>query len=314
MDRFKQLEAFVMAVECGSLAKAARNVGITPAMLGRHVDALEQRLGVKLLRRTTRQLLVTEEGSVYVEQCRRTLDELEAAEELLRAGRHRAVGHLRLTAPAGFGRRHVAPHAPAFLAQHPQVSLSCDLTDRVVDLEREGFDLGIRIGSTLDQDLVAVRLARNRRVVCAAPAYLARRGRPTLLEELAQHECLVITPPSGHGAMWSFQSRGRPVQVAVHGKLDCNDGELLHRWACEGLGLAWRSTWEIEGELARGELVTVLDDHALPDYDIRAFYPQQRYVPARVRFFVEHLRQVYAAPDYWTLSATPSAAPGPRPG
>jgi len=309
MDRFKQLEAFVSAVECGSLAKAARSIGITPAMLGRHVDGLEQRLGVKLLRRTTRQLVVTEEGAVYVEQCRRTLGELEAAEELLRSGRHMAVGHLRLTAPAGFGRRHVAPHAPAFLGQHPQVTLSCDLTDRVVDLEREGFDLGIRIGSTLDQDLVAVRLARNRRVVCAAPSYLARRGRPATLDDLAQHECLVITPPPGQAAAWSFQARDRPVQVAVRGKLDCNDGELLHRWACEGLGLAWRSTWEIEAELARGELVTVLDEYALADYDIRAFYPQQRYVPARVRFFIEHLRQVYAAPDYWTQSgAAPLAA------
>jgi DNA-binding transcriptional LysR family regulator len=300
MDRFKQLEAFVSAVESGSLAKAARSVGITPAMLGRHVDALERRLGVKLLRRTTRQLVVTEEGAVFVEQCKRTLGELETAEELLRSGRHTAVGHLRLTAPAGFGRRHVAPHAPAFLASHPQVSMSCDLTDRVVDLEREGFDLGIRIGSTLEQDLVAVRLARNRRVVCAAPAYLARRGRPATLEDLAHHECLVITPPPGQPARWSFQQREHPVQVAVRGTLDCNDGELLHRWACEGLGLAWRSTWEIQAEVARGELVTVLDEYALPDYDIRAFFPQQRYVPARVRFFVEHLKQVYAQPGYWT--------------
>jgi DNA-binding transcriptional LysR family regulator len=300
MDRFKQLEAFVCAVESGSLAKAARSVGITPAMLGRHVDALERRLGVKLLRRTTRQLVVTEEGAVFVEQCKRTLGELETAEELLRSGRHTAVGHLRLTAPAGFGRRHVAPHAPAFLASHPQVTMSCDLTDRVVDLEREGFDLGIRIGSTLEQDLVAVRLARNRRVVCAAPAYLARRGRPATLEDLAHHECLVITPGPGQPARWSFQQRERPLQVTVRGTIDCNDGELLHRWACEGLGLAWRSTWEIQAEVARGELVTVLDEYALPDYDIRAFHPQQRYVPARVRFFIEHLKQVYAPPGYWT--------------
>jgi DNA-binding transcriptional LysR family regulator len=300
MDRYKQLEAFVCAVESGSLAKAARTIGITPAMLGRHVDALERRLGVKLLRRTTRQLVVTEEGAVFVEQCRRTLDELETAEELVRSGRHSAVGHLRLTAPAGFGRRHVAPHAPSFLAMHPQVSMSCDLTDRVVELEREGFDLGIRIGSALDPDLVAVRLARNRRVVCAAPDYLKRHGRPRTLEELAHHECLVITPGAGQTAKWSFQSRDRPLQVAVRGRLDCNDGELLHRWVCEGLGLAWRSTWEIEAALARGQLITVLDEFALADYDIRAFYPQQRYVPARVRFFVEHLRQVYAATDYWT--------------
>ncbi len=257
-------------------------------------------MGVKLLRRTTRQLLVTEEGAVFVDQCKRALGELKAAEDLVRSGRHTAIGHLRLTAPAGFGRRHVAPHAPAFLALHPQVTMSCDLTDRVVSLEREGFDLGIRIGSTLDPNLVAIRLARNRRVVCAAPAYLERHGTPKNLEDLSRHECLVITPSTGQSAHWSFQCQDRAVQVTVHGKLDCNDGELLHRWACEGLGLAWRSTWEIEAELARGELVTVLDDFALPDYDIRAFYPQQTYLPARVRLFVEHLRRIYASANYWT--------------
>jgi DNA-binding transcriptional LysR family regulator len=255
---------------------------------------------VKLLRRTTRQLSVTEEGAAFVEQCKRTLAELKTAEELVRSGRHTAIGHLRLTAPAGFGRRHVAPHAPAFLAKHPQVTLSCDLNDRVISVEREGFDLAIRIGGTPDPHLVGVRLARNRRVVCASPRYLKRRGRPAEVEDLAHHECLAITPPAGQVAHWAFQVRGRPVQVAVQGRLDCNDGELLHRWACEGLGLAWRSTWEIEAELASGQLQTVLDDFALPDYDIFAFYPHQKYVPARVHFFVEYLRQIYTARDYWT--------------
>jgi DNA-binding transcriptional LysR family regulator len=300
MDRLKQMEAFVGAVDAGSLARAARSIGITPAMLGRRVDALERRLGVKLLHRTTRHLALTEEGAVFVEQCKRTLAEINGAEDLISAGRHTAVGHLRLTAPAGFGRRHVAPHAPRFLATHPQVDVSFDLTDRVVDLVREGFDLGIRIGGVIDPDLVEVRLARNRRVVCAAPAYLERHGTPRTLEDLARHQCLVITPNPGQFAAWSFLHRGKAVNVRVHGKLDCNDGELLHRWAHEGLGLAWRSTWEIQAELARGELVTVLDDYALPDYDIRAVYSRQVHVPAKVRFFVDHLKQVYAARDYWT--------------
>ncbi len=294
------MEAFVAAVEAGSLAQAARGIGVTPAMLGRRVDALERRLGVKLLHRTTRHLTVTEEGAVYVEQCKRTLAEINGAEDLIRSGRHTAAGHLRLTAPAGFGRRHVAPHAPSFLAAHPQVDVTFNLTDRVVDLVREGFDLGIRIGGVLDPELVAVRLARNRRVVCAAPIYLERHGTPRSLEELSRHQCLVITPSSGRAAIWSFAHKNRAVDVRVRGKLDCNDGELLHRWACEGLGLAWRSTWEIQGELARGDLVTVLDEFALPDYDIRAVYARPVHVPAKVRFFVEHLRQIYSARDYWT--------------
>jgi len=300
MDRLKQMEAFVGAVEGGSLAKAARAIGITPAMLGRHVDALERRLGVKLLHRTTRHLAVTEEGAVFVEQCKRTLGEIELAENMISSGRHAAVGHLRLTAPAGFGRRHVAPHAPDFLRAHPQVQVSCNLTDRVVDLVREGFDLGVRIGGTTDPDLVGVHLAHNRRVVCAAPAYLERHGTPGALEDLARHACLMITPNPGQVASWSFLQKDRSVNVRVQGKLDCNDGELLHRWAREGLGLAWRSTWEIQAELARGELVTVLDEFALPDYDIRAVYPRQAYVPAKVRFYVEYLKSVYAIPGYWT--------------
>jgi DNA-binding transcriptional LysR family regulator len=310
------MEAFVCAVESGSLAQAARTIGITPAMLGRRVDALERRLGVKLLHRTTRHLGVTEEGAVFVEQCKRTLGEIETAEDLMRAGRHTAFGHLRLTAPAGFGRRHVAPHAPAFLAMHPEVQVSLDLTDRVVDLAREGFDLGIRIGGSLEPEMVSLRLARNQRVVCASPAYLAQHGTPRTLDDLGGHQCLVITPGSGRAAVWSFRAGERSgeraserqrdragerhVNVRVQGSLDCNDGELLHRWAREGLGLAWRSTWEIQAELARGELVTVLDDYALPDYDILAVFPRQTHVPAKVRFFVEHLKQLYAAPDYWT--------------
>jgi DNA-binding transcriptional LysR family regulator len=299
MDRLKQMEAFVCAVDSGSLAKAARTIGITPAMLGRRVDALEKRLGTKLLHRTTRHLAVTEEGAVFVEQCKRTLGEIDVAEDLIRAGRHTAVGQLRVTAPAGFGRRHVAPHAPAFLAQHPQLQLSLDLSDRVVDLAREGFDLGVRIGSALEPDLVAVRLARNRRVVCAAPRYLEQHGVPRTLDDLGRHQCLVITPVAGQPRTWSFQNKDRAVSVHVQGRLDCNDGELLHRWAIEGLGLAWRSTWEIEAQLARGDLVTVLDEYALPDYDIRVAYPRQSHVPARVRFFIDYLRQVYATREYW---------------
>jgi DNA-binding transcriptional LysR family regulator len=300
MDRLKQMEAFVGAVEAGSLARAARAIGITPAMLGRRVDALEERLGVKLLHRTTRHLAVTDEGAAFVEQCRRALAEIDVAEDLVRTGRSMAVGHLRVTAPAGFGRRHVAPHAPGFISENPQVQISFNLTDRVVDLVREGFDLGIRIGSVLDPDLVAVRLARNRRVVCASPDYLLRAGTPQTLEDLAQHQCLVITPSAGQSGVWTFLIRDRAVNVRVSGRLDCNDGELLHRWAREGIGLAWRSTWEIESELARGDLVTVLDEFALPDYDIRAVYPRQSHVAAKVRFFIEHLRRLYGAKDYWT--------------
>jgi DNA-binding transcriptional LysR family regulator len=314
MDKLKQMEAFVTAVDAGSLAKAALALGVTPAMLGRHVDALERRLGVKLLHRSTRHLGLTEQGSVFLEQCRTLLADLAAAEDLMSAGRHLATGHLRVTAPAGFGRRHVAPHAPTFLMAHAQVQISFDLTDRVVDLVRESYDMGIRIGAVLDPNLVAVRLARNHRVVCASPAYLARHGVPRTLADLERHNCLAFNPQGGQLGGWVFQERGKLKTVRVRGNLDCNDGELLQRWAVEGLGLAWRSTWEIQAQLARGDLVTVLDKYALADYDIRAVYPQQRHLPARVRFFIEHLKQVYAAPGYWTADGSGRGAPDNRTG
>jgi len=300
MDKVKQMWAFVDAVDKGSLARAALGQGITPVMLGRRIDALERRLGVKLLHRTTRHLTLTESGSLFLEHCRKLLADIEVAETIVSEVRNQASGHLIVSAPAAFGRLHVAPHAPAFLAANPKVQISFNLTDHVVDLVREGYELGIRIGGVLDPSFVAVRLASNRRVVCGTPDYFARCGVPRTLDELAQHNCLAFNLQGGQQRGWYFQVDGKPVTVKVNGNLDCNDGELLHRWASEGLGLAWRSTWEIQAQLAAGELITVLDEYALPDYDIMAVYMQQRHLPARVRSFIDTLKEVYAAPGYWT--------------
>ncbi|PYD87504.1 LysR family transcriptional regulator [Pseudomonas syringae pv. pisi] len=303
MDKVKQMWAFVDAVDKGSLARAALGQNITPVMLGRRIDALERRLGVKLLHRTTRHLTLTESGSVFLEHCRRLLADIDLAETIVSEGRDQASGHLIVSAPAAFGRLHVAPHAPAYLAANPNVQISFNLTDHVVDLVREGYELGIRIGGVLDPSFVAVRLATNRRVVCGTPDYFARCGVPRTLEELAQHNCLAFNLQGGQQRGWYFQKEGKPVTIKVNGNLDCNDGELLHRWASEGLGLAWRSTWEIQAQLAAGELVTVLDEFALPDYDIMAVYMQQRHLPARVRSFIDTLKTVYAQPGYWTRPA-----------
>jgi DNA-binding transcriptional LysR family regulator len=302
MDKLKQIEAFVDVIEKGSMARAALEQGITPVVLGRRIDALEKRLGVKLMHRTTRHLTLTEQGTVFLDHGRKLLDELDRAEQEVSEGRHKATGHLVVSTPAAFGRKHVAPHAPAFLKANPDVQISFNLTDRVVDLVREGYDLGIRIGGAIDPNFVAVKLASNRRVVCGTPDYLERNGIPRSLDDLEHHNCLAFNLQGGQQRGWFFQQHGKPVTIRVDGNLDCNDGELLHRWACEGLGLAWRSTWEIQSELASGELITVLDDYALPVYDIVAVYPQQRHLPAKIRFFIDWLKAVYARPGYWTQS------------
>lgn len=299
MDKLKQIEAFVDAVEKGSLARAALEQDITPVMLGRRIDALEKRLGVKLLHRTTRHLTLTEEGMVFLDHCRKLLSDLDSAEEMISEGRHKATGHLIVSAPAAFGRIHVAPHAPAFIAANPEVRISFNLTDHVVDLVREGYDLSIRIGGVIDPNFVAIKLASNKRVVCGTPDYFKRHGIPKTLEELARHNCLAFNLQGGQQRGWYFQKNGKAVTVKANGNLDCNDGELLHRWACEGLGLAWRSTWEIESQLASGALITVLDKFALPDYDIMAVYPKPKHLPAKVRFFIDALKGIYARPGYW---------------
>jgi len=299
MDKLKQIEAFVAAVDTGSLAKAALRAKVTPVMIGRRIDALEGRLGVRLMHRSTRRLALTEQGVVYLEQCRRLVSDLESVEAQLSEGRQKATGHLVVAAPAAFGRKHVAPHGPSFVAQNPGVRVSFGLTDQVIDLVRLGFDMGVRIGGAIDPGFVAVKLATNRRVVCGTPAYLERNGTPRTLADLERHNCLAFNLQGGQQGGWHFREGDKPVVIRVAGDLECNDTELLHRWTCEGLGLSWRSTWEIARELVSGELVTVLDDFALPSYDIMAVYPPQRHVPAKVRFFVDHLKRAWAAPDYW---------------
>jgi len=299
MDKLTQIQAFVDVAEHGSLAKAALGQHITPVMLGRRIDALEKRLGVKLMHRTTRHLTLTEQGAMYLDHCRKLLAEMEHADRMVSEGRHRATGHLIVSAPAAFGRKHVAPHASGFVQAHPDVRISFNLTDRVVDLVRDGYDLGIRIGGVIDPSFVAVKLASNRRVVCGTPEYFERHGIPRTLDDLARHNCLAFNLQGGQQRGWYFQDQGKQVTVRVEGNLNCNDGELLHRWAMEGLGLAWRSSWEIQAQLASGELITVLDDYALPQYDILAVYPQQRNLPAKVRFFIDMLKEIYARPGYW---------------
>ena len=299
MDRYTEIRSFVLVAEKGSFASAALVEGVTPVVMGRRLDALEKRLGVKLMHRSTRGLALTELGEQFVEQGRALLREFDEVERAVSVGRNVVRGHLVVSAPAAFGRRHVAPHAAAFKALHPELKMSFNFTDSVVDLVREGYDMAIRIGEVTDPNYVAVRLFPNRRVVCGTPDYFERHGIPRQPEDLARHNCLAFNLAGGQQRGWSFLRDGRLFAVRVEGDLACNDGELLYGWVKQGLGVGWRSTWEIQAELKRGELVTVLDEFAVPSYDIQAVYPQQRHLPAKVRRFIEHLRASYNRPGYW---------------
>lgn len=308
MDRLKQIESFVAVATKGSLTAAANAEGVAPAVIGRRIDALEARLGVKLLVRTTRRISLTHEGSAYLEDCQRLLADLANAEASVSAGGVKASGHLRVTAPAGFGRRHVAPLVPKFAQAHPEVSVSLNLSDRVVDIVNEGYDCAVRVGDMPDSSLVSLRLADNRRLCVATPAYLKRHGTPSHPTDLARHLCLSLSSDASQTRGWAFSVEGEVIHLKPPGRLDCSDGQVLHDWCLGGHGIAWRSTWEVEHEVASGALVSVLDDYAAPPNGIYAVFAQRRHLPLRVRLWIDLLKQTYGEATYWSGGA---ARPAP---
>ena len=297
MDQITQIEAFVNSATRGSLSAAARLEGVTPAIIGRRLDALEARLGVKLLLRTTRKLSLTFEGQSFLEDCQRILTDLANAETAVSVGSIRASGHLKISAPAGFGRRHVAPLVATFMDANPGVHVTLDLTDRIVDLLNEGVDCAVLIGEMADSSLVSSKLGEMRRAVVANPAYLAQHGIPRSPADLSAHECLSLGQQRG----WSLRKTptGEVTNVKVSGRFACNDGAVLHAWALAGKGLAWRSFWEIGHDLELGRLVSVLDDFAAPPMGIYAVFPQRRHLPMRVRLLVDQLKTAFGDPSYW---------------
>jgi DNA-binding transcriptional LysR family regulator len=305
MAKFKQLESFVSVATRGSLTAAAKAEGVAPAIMGRRLDALESRLGVKLLVRTTRRISLTHEGSAFLEDCQRLLTDVANAEASVSAGGVKASGHLRITAPAGFGRRHVAPLVTRFREQHADVTISLNLSDRVVDLAGEGFDCAIRVGDMPDSSLVSVRMADNRRLCVATPEYLRRHGTPQQPSELARFDCLTLSSDASQTRGWAFRVNGELQHLKPGGPLDCSDGQVLHDWCLAGYGIAWRSTWEVEAEIAAGRLVAVLQDYDAPANGIFAVFPQRKHLPLRVRLWIDFLKHSYGQPEFW-------AAPQPE--
>jgi DNA-binding transcriptional LysR family regulator len=210
---------------------------------------------------------------------------------------------LRITAPAGFGRRHVAPLVPKFRAEHPDVSISLNLSDRVVDLAGEGYDCAVRVGDLPDSSLVSVRMADNRRLCVATPEYLKRHGTPESPADLAKFDCLTLSSDASQTRGWAFR-QSPPADTDVQyirpvGPLDCSDGQVLHDWCLAGYGIAWRSTWEVEAEIAAGQLVAVLEEFAAPPNGIYAVFPQRKHLPLRVRLWIDFLKLHYGTPGFW---------------
>ena len=307
MDKLKQLESFVSVATRGSLTAAATAEGVAPAIMGRRLDGLEERLGVKLLVRTTRRMTLTHEGSAFLEDCQRLLTDIANAEASVSAGGVKASGHLRITAPAGFGRRHVAPLVPRFRELHADVTISLNLSDRVVDIAGEGYDCAVRVGDMPDSSLVSVRMADNRRLCVATPKYLKQHGTPQTPQDLARFDCLGLSSDASQTRGWAFQmpkgDKSELIHYRPNGPMDCSDGQVLHDWCLAGYGIAWRSIWEVEAEVKAGELVAVLDAFAAPPNGIYAVFPQRKHLPLRVRLWVDYLKHHYSQSGFWQSSS-----------
>jgi len=289
MDRIGDIALFLRVLDLGSISAAARTLDLSVAVASQRLKRLERELGVRLLHRTTRQLHPTPEGLLLAEQGRGLVEDLEALADGLRRTGRGVAGTLRVTMPSTFGRIYISPLLPEFLALHPGVRVSVDMSDVKVDLVSAGMDMAIRIGTLDDSSLVARQLATNRRVLCASPEYLRRYGTPVTPADLAAHQCLLLVGSQGRQDTWRLREGDTEVSVRVSGRIESNQGELLRDAAVAGLGIALHSSWHVHEDLRAGRLQVVLADHPLPETGIHAVMPQRRLVPPRVRAFVEFL-------------------------
>jgi DNA-binding transcriptional LysR family regulator len=300
MDRIDDLNLFLRVLDLGSISAAARNLDVSVAVASQRLRRLERTLGVRLFHRTTRRLRLTVEGEALVEQGRVLIEDLEALTGGLKKAAEEVTGTLRVSLPASFGRQYVSPLIPEFLTQHPRLKMHVDLSDQMRDLPGEGFDLAIRIGEMRDSGLVVRRLAPNRRVLCASPEYLRRRGVPLRPEQLSAHDCLVIMSGKLANNIWRLRTAsGSEVAVRVRGRLEANLGEALRDAALAGMGIALHSTWHVCDDLRAGRLQRVLPTYSLPESGIYAVMPERRLVPARARAFVDFLAQRFGRTPPW---------------
>lgn len=300
MDRLAALEAFAKVAETQSFSEAARRLRSSKSAVSRHVAALEASLGARLFHRTTRSLTLTEAGRDYFARASRILADLDEADASVTQLQAAPRGRLRVNAPMSFGFLHLAPALGDFLARYPEVELDVNLTDRFVDLVDEGVDVAVRIGSLTDSSLVARRLAGIRRVLCASPDYIARRGVPQTPDDLKDHDCLSNTNIT-ITREWRFvHPDGTPWPVEVKGRMSANSGDMLRVAALRGHGFVHLPTFIVGEDLKAGTLVSVLDPYIAQDLTLNAVYPTARHLSPKVRAFVDFLAERFGGPKpYW---------------
>ena len=299
MDKFEDLQAFVSVVEAGSFTGAADRLDIAKSAVSRRVSALEERLGVQLLRRTTRRLNLTDSGQSFYEHSARILADLEEAEAAVAQEHGELRGTLRVALPLSFGVRHMCKPIAEFSRRHPRVRFDLDLNDRRIDLISEGVDLAVRIGHLADSTLIARKLFEARTVVCASPAYLERRGSPDTPEDLVDHECLVYSNLPDPGRWVCRDREGAKRSVQVHIAMTASSGDLLSAAAADGMGIAMQPTFIAGEQISSGDLVPLLTDYDWPVTPAYAIYPPTRHLSYRVREFIDFLAERFAGLPYW---------------
>lgn len=295
MSHTSDLEFFSQLARQPSLAACAQAQGVSPPAVSRRLAALEQRLGVRLLNRTTRRISLTAEGERYLEDGEQILREIERLERSLSASRERPQGVLRINAGFGFGRRHLGPAISDFVRLWPDVEVILHLSDRALDLTEHALDIGIRFGPPPDARILARRIAPNRRLLCAAPAYLAKRGHPQVPQDLQSHDCIVIRENERAFNNWQLTDGHQQITVKVRSPLAVNHGEIAVDWALAGHGIILRSEWDIAADLRMGRLERVLPDWVGVAADIHAVYPPRHQLSAKVRLFLDFLGERFSS-------------------
>jgi DNA-binding transcriptional LysR family regulator len=298
MDTLTAMKVYCSVVENDSLAGAARILNISPSVVSKQLSALEDRLGVRLLNRTTRRVSVTEVGTAYYDRCKRILADVDEAEIAVSQTHSEPRGLLRITAPSTFAHRHVTPHLPKFIDRFPEVEVQVQVNDRIVDLVDDGIDLAIRIAQLKDSSLIARRLAPNHRLIVATPEYLKTWGIPERPEDLLQHA--LITWPQGNPVNdWHFMVDDNEQIIRTKGTISMNNGDSILSTVLAGGGLAMMNAFMAGEYVQDGRLLPVLDDYVREDVPIYAVYPSSRHLSPKVRAFVDFLVEIYGPRPYW---------------
>ena len=294
MSRWEGLDEFVAVAECGSFSRAAGRLRLSSSHVSRQVALIEERLQARLLYRTTRRVSLTEAGQTFFVRCQRLIEERDEAFLTISDLHSTPTGLLRMTAAIAYGERFIVPLVNDFMAQHPQLKVEIDLTNRALDMVHEGFDLAIRLGRLNESSLVATRLAPRAMHLCAAPAYLEKYGRPHTLSELGQHNCLI-----GTSDIWLFQQDGREFAFRPSGNWRCNSGQAVLDATLRGFGLSQLPEYYLNDLLRSGELISLLEANQPPNAAVWAVYPQRRYALPKVRLLIDALKGGLAArPEY----------------